>query len=87
MAHGLPPNSWKNVTGALRRTKKGKQFLTRLAEGCHSGCDYDEAEGALVCHCASCQLTIVQLAYEMFVEEDTDGTAVAQSRRILGVKL
>lgn len=39
----------------------------RLADGCHRGCDYDEAEGGLVSHCADCQHWITSLAYMMFV--------------------
>lgn len=72
MAHGLPPNSWTTVVGRLSRTKKGKQFLSLLRNGCNLGCEVDESDGSLINHCNGCQLLITQLAYEMFIEEELE---------------
>ena len=43
-------------------------FRTYLKDGC-SGCEFDEAEGGLLNHCAACQLLITSLAYGIFVLE------------------
>lgn len=45
----------------------GEKMRLRLL-GC-SSCDYDEAEGDLLDHCASCQKKIVALAYELFAQQ------------------
>lgn len=31
-----------------------RELIQRLDDGCHKGCDYDEAEGGLVNHCTAC---------------------------------
>ena len=49
------------------RTALSLQFLERLKDGCSRGCDFDEAEGGLVNHCRQCQVELVTLAYDLFV--------------------
>lgn len=43
-----------------------KQFVKLLEDGCHQGCDYDEAEGGLLNHCEDCCRKITAQAYELF---------------------
>ena len=50
------------------KTKQDLQkFRDLLEEGCHQGCDYDEAEGDLIDHCDACCRKITVLAYELLV--------------------
>ncbi len=43
------------------------EFLGRLADGCHKGCDYDEAEGGLHNNCEKCRGWLVTTAYQLFI--------------------
>lgn len=48
-----------------------KVFRRLLLEGCHRGCDYDEAEGGILNHCKECQKAIVESAYTIFAMNKT----------------
>lgn len=49
----------------VRNSRALLREMHKLVQGC-SGCDYDEAEGGLFCHCKKCQLKITTRAYELF---------------------
>lgn len=51
---------------ATRNREIAQRMVKRLIEGCR-GCDFDEAEGGLVDHCAECKHAIVTDAYELFI--------------------
>lgn len=44
--------------------------LHNALKGC-TGCEWDEAEGDLVDHCAKCQRRVTTLAYELFIGRGT----------------
>lgn len=48
------------------------EFRTLLEEGCHQGCDYDEAEGGLLNHCDRCCRKIAEFAVQMLQDKDGD---------------
>lgn len=45
--------------------------LKLLREGCR-GCDFEEADGELYCHCKKCQAEIVRGFYQLFVCDGID---------------
>ena len=47
-----------------------------LRDGCHRGCDYDEAEGGLFNHCDKCCRRIATLVYQELII----GTPRSESR-------
>ena len=48
---------------------KIKDYMQLLVNGCNRGCDYDEAEGALIEHCPTCCRNLTAMAHELFVEQ------------------
>lgn len=42
-----------------------RRMQQKLRNGCHA-CEFDEAEGGIINHCADCRLWIVRIAYELF---------------------
>jgi hypothetical protein len=57
-----------------------REMMRRLREGCHSGCDYDEAEGGIINHCPNCCTKITRDAYTLFVMSDLPIVQVLKSK-------
>lgn len=60
-----------------------RELFSVLADGCHRGCDYDEAEGGLIEHCSKCQRSITVIAYELFIAPGSRGPLASALQKFL----